>query len=272
MLLGKPLAAGLSFTLPNKGETGYDEALPWIELLQKGTFDESKDLLPVSYQTTDRWLAVLEKSVAAHGMSWLHALHLGTAYAERGNIDGPKDHFNQSFSMKPNPLAARNLAVLSSTPEEAWPYWQLAWNTLHSGAWSSDPAYKRLTNNLITEMSFFLQQELWYNEMIPFINDVMVNNRLSANIDAFTTMIVKLAINFKQWDKARGILATECFPTYAKARSDLMAMWNTVSEGIAEAKKGSVLTNVEKHQARLNSRIPDNIGCQYASEYCTNYW
>ena len=51
-----------------------------------------------------------------------------------------------------------------------------------------------------------------------------------------------------------------------------MDMWNEVQEGIAAQKKGSELTNVEKHQARVQHRVPDNIGCQYASEYCDSYW
>ena len=51
-----------------------------------------------------------------------------------------------------------------------------------------------------------------------------------------------------------------------------MVFWNDAVMGIAQVKKGSALTNVEKHQARINNKIPDNIGCQYASEYCTNYW
>jgi len=51
-----------------------------------------------------------------------------------------------------------------------------------------------------------------------------------------------------------------------------MEMWNTVVEGLAAQAKGGELTYVEKHQARRSSPIPDNIGCEYASDYCDNYW
>lgn len=68
------------------------------------------------------------------------------------------------------------------------------------------------------------------------------------------------------------MLSTNCFPTYASARLDLMNMWNSAVEGQASLAKGSSLTILEKHQARMKTPIPDNIGCQYASEYCINYW
>jgi len=271
LLLGKPLAPGLTFQLPEAGQVGYDEALPWIELLKEGTFTSSANLLPVSYQTTDRWLNVLQKS-AEKGATWLHNLHLGIAYAERGNINGPREHFNAVNAVKPNPIAFRCLAVLSATPEEAWPYYQQAWSALHTH-WTKDPAYERLTLNLVTEISFFLQQEAWWTEAVSFISDVIIHGYVSDyKPDAFVTLGVKVLMNSQQYEEARAILAKECFPTYAKARSDLMAMWNSVSEGIAAQKKGAALTVLEKHQARVSSRIPDNIGCQYASMYCENYW
>lgn len=51
-----------------------------------------------------------------------------------------------------------------------------------------------------------------------------------------------------------------------------MDAWNAAQEGLAQQKKGSALTYVEKHQARVSNPIPENIGCQYASMFCANYW
>lgn len=83
MLLGEQLVEGITFTLPEKGTQEYEEAQQWIELLQTGTFsDETLSKLPISYQTTDRWLEVIEAS-AMKKMTWLHALHLGINMAER---------------------------------------------------------------------------------------------------------------------------------------------------------------------------------------------
>lgn len=35
LLLGKQITPGLTFTLPVKGDATYEEALPWMELLQQ---------------------------------------------------------------------------------------------------------------------------------------------------------------------------------------------------------------------------------------------
>jgi len=264
---GSPLAPGLSFTLPKKGEEGYAEVTPWVELIQTGRFSaETLSLLPVSYQTTDAWLYILEESAKLE-MTWLHALHLGIAYAERGAIDEPKKLFKQSLELKPNPIAARNLAVLETSNDVIWGYMTDAWNILPQ--WKNDPAYDRLTANMVTEMSFLLIQVLWYDEMANFAAQVPAQHH---ELDAFLTMQSKLFLHNEQYSEAESLLQTHCFPTFAKARDTLMSMWNEAQEGIAKQKKGSELTYVEKHRARVDHPIPDNIGCQYASAYCANYW
>lgn len=76
----------------------------------------------------------------------------------------------------------------------------------------------------------------------------------------------KLFLHNQQYSEAEALLQANCFPTFAKARDTLMSMWNEAQEGIAKQKKGTELTYVEKHRARMDHPIPDNIGCQYASE------
>lgn len=270
--LGHPLVPGLSFQLPERDSLEYFEVQPWMELVQLGTFSEaSLARLPLSYQTTDAWLELLQLSSVKYGMTWLHALHIGIALTERGEVDGSLLLFEQSMDLFPNPIAARCIGVLQTTSELAWPYLELAWNTLHSSFKNDVLAYDRLQANLVTEMSFFLQQAAWYDKMQTFIPLVPDAHR---GIDAFVTMEIKLYMYQERFQEAKALLGKNCFPTYAKARSDLMALWNTVTEGIAQQKKGEAtpLTIVEKHQARVSNPIPRNIGCQYATDYCTNYW
>jgi len=267
MRLGRQLAPGLTFTLPKAGEAGYSEALPWVDLLSTGTFsDAALSVLPVSYQTTDGWLKLIESS-AETSLTWLHALHLAVAYTERGAMDLPVTLFSKSMEMKPNPIAARCLAVLQKTEDAAWPFFQEAWKAREN--WKSDPSYSRITANLVTEISFFLVQAQWYDEMQAFANEVPVEHR---ELDAFLTLQSKLYLHDQQFNEAADLLGSHCFPTFAKARDELMDMWNEAQEGIAKQAKGSELTYVEKHRARMDHPIPDNIGCQYASDYCTNYW
>ena len=268
LLLGKKITPGLTFTLPSKGDDTYDEAAPWIELLQDGTFSaETLSKLPLSYQTTDQWLAKLEESASKHGMTWLHALHISIAHIERGAIEYPLELLAQSMALKPNPIAARCMAVLQSTPEAAWPYFQQAWE-IAQNEFKADSAHRRLTLNLVTEISFLLQQELWYDKMEAFVQLVNDGHYMEGmSSDAFTTLTIKVHLHLKQNAQAISILGSNCFPTYAKARDDLMSMWNTAVMGLAQQKKGELpLTYVEQHQARVGHPIPDNIGCQYASE------
>jgi hypothetical protein len=85
-------------------------------------------------------------------------------------------------------------------------------------------------------------------------------------LDGFLTLQSKLFLHNQQFSEAEALLNSNCFPTFAKARDTLMSMWNEAQEGIAKQKKGTDLTYVEKHRARMDHPIPDNIGCQYASE------
>jgi hypothetical protein len=257
-----------------------------VELIRSGEF--SVDTLaaqPLSYQTTDRWLRVIELSAEKQGMTWLHALHLGVCYAERGEVERPLKLFLQSVQLSsqgtipvPNPIALRCAAVLQKDAREAWKLYQRSW----SAVLSADGAVaNRIGLNLISEISAFLQQYLWYEEMAMFRASVDADGaRFCVNgyvPDTFLTLDIKLLLHDERFADARKVLGAECFPTYASARDDLMAMWNEAAEGVARAKKygsgsGAQLTPVEAHQARMGDMIPDNIGCQYASEYCINYW
>mmetsp|Transcript_28353 Transcript_28353/g.62805 ORF Transcript_28353/g.62805 Transcript_28353/m.62805 type:complete len:740 (-) Transcript_28353:392-2611(-) len=270
-LLGHPLDAGLTFSLPqDQGGAKYDEMKPWLELLEGGFSESTLARLPLSYQTTDRWLAHLEKS-AEGGMTWLHALHLGIAYAERGEMERPLAMLSQSMSLRANPIASRCLAVLQATAEEAWPYFLQAW-VLSQSAYTADPAHARLTLNLVTEISFLLQQEEWWGLAEVFVKEVEGLQVQWGDSDAYVTLKIKLSLQGGRYSQALESLGGNCFPTYAKARDDLMSMWAEGVEGVAGQKKGAALSLVEKHQARMQHPVPDNIGCQYASEYCLNYW
>lgn len=140
---------------PVKGSLDYLEAIPWLDLIEQGTFSaETLSKLPLSYQTTDGWLALLEESAKKFSMTWLHALHIAIGLAERGDTVESNRLFQLSFDLKPTPIAARCLAVMSSTESEAWPYYEQAWAVLHRDFKGDTEAYFRLTDNLVTEMSF----------------------------------------------------------------------------------------------------------------------
>lgn len=272
--IGHTMVDGLSFELPSATNINeakeYAEVRPWIELIKQGTFsDETLSVMPTSYQTTDAWYSLLQNSIKTQKPTWLHHLFIGIARTERGDINEPLENFKESMKLKPNPVAARCIAVLQQTREDAWVYYEQAWKILHEN-FINDPSHDRLTANLVTEMSNFLVQVGWYDKIALFLNDVPQQYH---HLDSYLFMQIKYYISISDFKSAEIILGKECFPTFAKVRGDLMTLWNTVQVGIAQQQKGSIpLTNVEKHQARRKHPIPENIGCQYASEYCDNYW
>ena len=255
---------GLNFTFPNVKDFHYHEILPWLELLQNGTFSNTTlGKLPLSYQTTDSWRDLIEaSSLREPGMTWLHALHLGVCSAERGNRDEPQTYFSMSFDLLPNPIAARCLAVLCTSTTDAWSYYLKAYSTLE--AFRSDSAFDRISANLVNEMAVFLLQTSWYDDIQSFLENVYSQYYW---IDAVSRLQVVYFNHLKQYDLSMDILSSNCFPTYASDRSTLMTLWNQAVEGKAQA-----VSEKDKYLARKNNPIPRNIGCNKGSKYCLNYW
>jgi hypothetical protein len=71
---------------------------------------------PSRTRTIDRWLQKLEESAEKHGMIWLHAPHIAIGRIERGAVAYPLELLTQSMALKPNPIAARCIAVLQAAP------------------------------------------------------------------------------------------------------------------------------------------------------------
>ena len=278
------LASGLNFELPNKDEDhqGYREIQPWLELLQKGTFsDDTLNILPSSYQTTDAWMNLIQNSLDKYGETWLHNLHLGIGYTERGEVKRPLELFKKSIKLKETAVAYRNIAVLQSDVNNAWKYFQKAFDVaINSGGSTTNKGcpYYRSTRNLVVEICNFLQEQQWYNELKSFLDKVPSEH---TDLDLYLSSKAHVLIDQGKkkeddggpyFDEALTLLGKHCFPTYAGARDDLMNMWNEASEGKAAVIKGTSLTNKEAHRVRIEQPVPDNIGCKYASEYCINYW
>jgi hypothetical protein len=101
-----------SLTLPGtpfRDETLGPEQQPWVELLRTGRMPSPPgDEPPASYQTSGRWVPLLE---AAAG--WLPALHLGVVLAHGGDRQGATDAWVRSLADQPTAWAWRNLAAVA---------------------------------------------------------------------------------------------------------------------------------------------------------------
>lgn len=104
-----------------------DETRPWVELSVNGTFTTTTlERTPLNFEVNSRWLRKLEESVETGHKTWLHALFLGTQALEVGNVARAGELLSESLELKPNPIAARNLATFAEV-DSALAYYKMAW-------------------------------------------------------------------------------------------------------------------------------------------------
>jgi hypothetical protein len=94
---------------PFGDDTLGPEQEAWVELVRTGQLPSSPaGQPPASYQTSSRWLPLLE---TADG--WLSTLHLGVLLAHAGDLQGATDAWVRSVAAHPTAWAWRNLAALA---------------------------------------------------------------------------------------------------------------------------------------------------------------
>ena len=94
---------------PFGDETLGPEQEVWLELVRTGQMPPPPpEQPPSSYQTSGRWLPLLE---AADG--WFPKLHLGVVLAHAGDLQGATDAWVHSLADEPTAWAWRNLATLA---------------------------------------------------------------------------------------------------------------------------------------------------------------
>jgi hypothetical protein len=120
-LTGRPLAAGLDFTVANKVDV-------WDDLVHTGRLaDLSK--VPDEFAVSDLWVAALEQSRDRHGDTWLHSLLLGIAALDRNERDKAADLFERSVAANPTWLGLRQRALVATDPTAAEADYLAAWAT-----------------------------------------------------------------------------------------------------------------------------------------------
>ena len=104
-------ASGLSFN----ADSLSDEQMPWINLLEGGSFPVSDPGTPPrGYLVGEQWLDLLERKTQKDaGKNWLSYFHLGVMRHYAGDLNGSQEAWERSLSQEWTPWAARNLAVLA---------------------------------------------------------------------------------------------------------------------------------------------------------------
>ncbi len=122
-LIGRPLAAGLDFSVDVPGDA-------WDDLLATGRFsDAALATVPGDFAVSDLWVAALEKSRAAEGDTWLHALLLGIAALDREDRVTAARSFDRSVALRPTWLGLRQRALVAADSAAAERDYLAAWAT-----------------------------------------------------------------------------------------------------------------------------------------------
>ena len=239
---GKPLAPGAPFGSVNSGDP---RIAPWLELLHSGSFSEStlETLAPVSYLVNDFWMQTLVDAINAGKDSWLARLHLATCHLERGEVEPAREHLRKSIELKPNVVAARNLAVAAPNATvtrqmyaQAWSIWEQGFKNI------SHPSHldtaKLLGKDLAREMcawytasSRFDDLRIFLSKPLPDIAGLQTKDQVLhakaalAVHDAEEAMAKNPKGAVELAHEAISILTSNCFPTYGTMRSQLLNLW-----------------------------------------------
>jgi hypothetical protein len=102
---------GLSFD----ADSLSDEQIPWINLLEDGTFPSSDPRTsPRGYVVSEWWLDLLEQAIQTDAVqNWLAYFHLGIMRHYAGDLVGSRGAWERSLELEWTPWAARNVAILA---------------------------------------------------------------------------------------------------------------------------------------------------------------
>ncbi len=125
-LTGRAIACGLDFGMPVTSTPNRANA--WDELLTQGTFSTlTLTQVPPDFVVSPRWCALLERSAAQHGETWLHALSLGIAAFDLGHHREAVAHVERSVQLQPSWLGLRQRALMGTDVNEKLAAYQQAW-------------------------------------------------------------------------------------------------------------------------------------------------
>lgn len=225
---GRTLASGLDFKAP----IGQEER-PWSELTERGTFTpQSLDEDPVSFNVSTSWVAALESSAAKYGDTWLHRLHLGVAALEDGRGDLAETDFVQSYGLRRNMGAARNIALIQDQRGDISSAWE--W---YQRAFQSAPGHAPLA----AEIATWLCGKNMDTELIAFTQALPENVRGHERI---RIACARAALTQGRLEEVRALFQAP-FATIREGEKTLSDLWFDLHRREAEARLGRALGAAE---------------------------
>eukprot|EP00939_MAST-03C_sp_MAST-3C-sp1_P000462 g462.t1 len=257
--MGSSLAPGAPFPRPDRLDP---RTRPWVELLEDGMFsNETLASTPINFEVSDLWIEVLHESLESNGATWLHYLYLGTHALEVGNAADAKTLLKNSMALKGNAHAARALAFLAESLNDAIEMysesWSLALDALRRADDEGDDGAKQLGVDLSSEYAGWLmgnEQWLLLREFLASLASASEPIRSYLKKDRVLHAQAALAVHNGDFEAAIRILRDNCFPTYGALRQMLIELWHEAQLQKAVKNKGSALSKAELINLRREFR------------------
>ena len=243
----------------------------WLQLLTDGTFSNaSLERLPGSFQVDPLWYGKLQASAEKQacagggGATWLHHLLMGTIELERAHSAQAGRSLAQSHKLKPNPHAARALALLAPTPAAAWVLYKQGWASLQpSGGFgdsAKDPLRDAVMDALIREMCEFCRSTGMVAELKSFL--ATVTEAKLRDSDAVKYSVAALAMNVSDWKTAMATIGGSCWPTYVGSThlGLLSSLWEVATYARYAEEEGltaDALTPLQGQKVSFQWKNPD---------------
>ncbi len=246
---GRKISEGLLFDAP----IGEKEKI-WQELIEIGNFKDL-DTVPeiISWQVRPSWIKHIKASAEKEGMSWLHALLLGTAALEHKEFEEAEPYLLQSIEKKETYFAYRNLALIQDKKgnlKEAGDYYQQAWDVSNSAL------------NLGIEIAEYLLKRDLQDRLAKFLEASPAELRSHERVQL---VYAKLAFERKDYEKVLKILEHE-FVTIREGETVLTDLWFDTHIKMEERKRGKELSDEEAVLVRQKTPAPRSIDFRMAQK------
>lgn len=239
-LIGHRLAAGLDFEV--------DSALrapdPWDELLLHKQFsDATLAQVPKDWVMSPRWCEALEHSATQHGSTWLHALALGMAAQDRGDVDQAHALYARSLSLQPTWLVYRQIALLAPDAQARESAYLMAWRQAEAPA------------ALAVEIVQCMLQAHRMDALRTFIAGLPPATRA---LERIRMAEAQLAAHAQDWPLLARLLDYE-FATVREGETLLDTLWTALQNGLCKAHWGERWTEAAWRDWQAQYPVPKHL-------------
>lgn len=222
-LLGRPLAAGLDFSVEAEGEV-------WDDLAGGGAISAANlETAPAGTVVSKLWLDRVRAS-AAQGSTWLHELILATAALDRGDRAEAKSHVEKSLALKASWPGHRLAALLADGVDEIVAGYLAAWN-----AGGAPP-------ELAVEIATYLMAKERSADLKAFVDGLPDDVRNKERIILARAVV---AGNDGQFDELERLLLSREYASIREGETLLSDLWVRLRRGRLEASLGRAATAAE---------------------------